>query len=112
MLAGDIVTLTLESPVRQRGSWLPLGAMTEGERGLWSVYVAEPLAKPDRVLAATHRIVRRTVDVVYQRSDRVFVKGALNPDQQVVVSGVQRIVPGQAVRLTQDPPRLTGKSHD
>jgi RND family efflux transporter MFP subunit len=112
MLAGDIVTLTLESPVRQQGSWLPLSAMAEGERGLWSVYVAEPLAKPDQVLAATHRIVRHTVDVVYQRSDRVFVKGALNPEQRVVVSGVQRIVPGQVVRLTQDPTRLTGMSHD
>jgi hypothetical protein len=86
--------------------------MAEGERGLWSVYVAAPLAKPDQVLAATHRIVRRTVDVVYQSGDRVFVKGALNPEQRVVVSGVQRIVPGQAVRLAQDPARLTGMSHD
>jgi RND family efflux transporter MFP subunit len=107
MLAGDLVTLTLDSPVRQRGSWLPLSAMAEGDRGLWSVYVAEPLAEPDHVLAATHRIVRRTVDVVYQSGDRVFIKASMNPDQRVVVSGVQRIVPGQPVRLKQDTARPT-----
>jgi hypothetical protein len=51
--------------------------------------------------------VRRTVDVVYQSGDRVFIKDSMNPDQPVVVSGVQRIVPGQPVRLKQDTARPT-----
>jgi RND family efflux transporter MFP subunit len=102
MLPGDLVTLALDSLIKERGSWLPLSAMAEGDRGLWSIYVAEPLAKPDQVLEATHRIVRYTVDVVYQSGEHVFVKDALNRDQRVLVSGVQRIVPGQAVRLTAD----------
>jgi RND family efflux transporter MFP subunit len=101
MLAGDMVSLTLISPIKQQGSWLPLSAMAEGDRGLWSIYAADPLAEPDSDLAATHRIVRRTVDLVYQSGERVYVRGPLNQDQQIVVSGVQRIVPGQAVRLAQ-----------
>jgi RND family efflux transporter MFP subunit len=112
MLAGDIVTLKLDSPIRQRGSWLPLSAMAEGDRGLWSIYVAEPLAKPDNQLAATHRIVRRTVDVVYQSGERVYVKGALNPAQQIVVSGIQRIVPGQPVRLAHNGVNLAEVDRD
>jgi RND family efflux transporter MFP subunit len=112
MLAGDIVTLTLDSSIRQHGSWLPLSAMSEGERGLWSIYVAEPLAIPNQELSATHRIVRRTVDVVYQSGERVYVKGALSPDQQIVISGIQRIVPGQAVRLTRDRVSLAELDHD
>jgi RND family efflux transporter MFP subunit len=112
MLPGDLVTLTLESPISERGYWLPLSAITEGNRGLWSVYVAEPLAKPDDKLAATHRIARHTVDVVYQSGDRVFAKGSFSPDQRVVVSGVQRIVPGQLVRLTQIKERLLKAGHD
>ncbi|MGD8914401.1 MAG: efflux RND transporter periplasmic adaptor subunit [Candidatus Thiodiazotropha sp.] len=112
MLAGDLVILTLDIPMRQQGNWLPLSAMTEGDRGLWSVYVAEPLAKPEHELAATHHIVRRTVDIVYQSGDRVFVKGSFNPDQRVVVSGVQRIVPGQAVRLTQADVSLVEVDHE
>jgi RND family efflux transporter MFP subunit len=112
MLAGDLVMLTLNSTIRQRGSWLPLSAMAEGDRGLWSIYVVEPLAKPDHELAATHRIVRRTVDIVYQSSERVYVKGSLNPDQQIVVSGIQRIVPYQPVRLTQDSVSLAEVDRD
>jgi membrane fusion protein, multidrug efflux system len=99
LLTGDMVTLSLESSVRERGSWLPLSALAEGKRGLWSVYVAEPLAKPVGEPAATHRIARHTVDVVYNSGDRVYVKGPLAPDQRVVVSGIPRIVPGQPVRL-------------
>jgi membrane fusion protein, multidrug efflux system len=99
MLAGDLVTLSLDSPVAQRGSWLPLSALTEGERGLWSVYVATPLEGQSKDSAATHRIVRHTVDLLYQSTDRVFVRGALEPNQQVVTTGLQRIVPNQQVRI-------------
>ncbi|MEJ2610163.1 MAG: efflux RND transporter periplasmic adaptor subunit [Candidatus Thiodiazotropha sp.] len=99
MLAGDLITLNLDSQVAQRGSWLPLGALTEGERGLWSVYVATPLDGPSKDSAATHRIVRHTVDLLYQSTNRVFVRGALKPSQQVVTTGLQRIVPNQQVRI-------------
>lgn len=99
LLTGDMVTLTLESSVKERGSWLPLSALAEGKRGLWSVYVAEPLERPVGEPAATHRISRHTVDVVYNSGDRVYVKGPLKPDQRVVISGLQRVVPGQPVRL-------------
>jgi membrane fusion protein, multidrug efflux system len=99
MLAGDLVTLSLDSPVAQDGSWLPLSALTEGERGLWSVYVATPLAGQSKDSIATHRIVRHTVDLLYQSTDRVFVRGALEPNQQVVTTGLQRIVPNQQVRI-------------
>lgn len=112
MLAGDIVTLTLESEIAQRGSWLPLSALGEGERGLWSVFVAEPLAEVHGDLAATHRITRQTVDVVHQHADRVFVGETFNTDQHVVISGLQRIVPGQLVRLSHDAPTLAEVSHE
>jgi RND family efflux transporter MFP subunit len=112
VLAGDMVTLTLDSPVRQRGSWLPLSALVEGDRGLWSVYVTEPLAERANDLTATHRIVRHTVDIVYQNADRVFIKDSLSPEQRVVVRGVQRIVPGQAVRLAEDVASVAEIAHD
>ncbi len=112
MLPGDMVTLTLESEITQPGSWLPLGALTEGQRGLWSVYIAEPLVGEDADLTATHRIVRRTVDVLYQSADRVFVQGALRPDQRVVISGLHRIVPDQPVRLARDAAQLAEIRHD
>ncbi len=99
MLAGDLVTLSLNSPIPQRGSWLPLSALAEGERGLWSLYAAEPLAMASRDSEATHRIVRHTVEILHQTGDRVYVRGALQPGQPIVTTGLQRIVPGQQVRL-------------
>ena len=112
MLTGDTVTLTLENRITQRGSWLPLSALTEGERGLWSLYVVESLDDTGNNLAATHRVVRRTVDVVHQDAERVFVRGALTPDQRVVATGLQRVVPGQLVRLAGVPVTLAEARHD
>ena len=112
MLPGDMVTLALDSRIAQRGSWLPLSALAEGERGLWSVYVTKPLGEGDNDLAATHRIVRHTIEVLYQSADRVFVRGAFNAAQRIVVTGLQRIVPGQSVRLARDAANLAEVDHD
>lgn len=113
LLPGDIVTLALDRRVEQRGSWLPITALTEGERGLWSLYVADPLAAGESaVRGATHRIVRRSVDVLHQSAERVYVRGALHSDKQVVVNGLQRIVPGQQVRLADARLARAGGGHD
>ncbi|MDJ0739183.1 MAG: efflux RND transporter periplasmic adaptor subunit [Gammaproteobacteria bacterium] len=112
MLPGDLVTLTLDSRVAQRGAWLPLGALAEGRRGLWSALVIESLDLPDDALAATHRVVRRTVDVVHHDDERVFVRGALRDDERIVTTGLQRIVPGQLVRLAAAPVVVAESRHD
>ena len=112
LLTGDILTLTLEHRITQRGGWLPLSALTEGERGLWSLYSVESLDNTANDLAATHRVIRRTVDVVHQGTDRVFVKGALSPEQRVVTAGLLRLVPGQLVRLAGEPVTLADARDD
>ena len=99
LLPGDIVSLALPSHIDRPGFWLPLTALTEGERGLWSILIAEPSDQAPEVLAASHRIDRRTVDVVHQTADRVFVRGALSSNDLIVTTGLQRIVPNQWVRI-------------
>lgn len=99
MRPGDLVSLTVELPVDQAGAWLPLSALTEGERGLWSVFVAQPLDGGPDPLGATHRVARRSVELVYQTGRRAYVRGALVGGEHVVSDGVQRVVPGQGVRL-------------
>ncbi|KPJ91346.1 MAG: hypothetical protein AMJ53_11890 [Gammaproteobacteria bacterium SG8_11] len=110
--SGDLVTLPLTSPVADRGAWLPLTALAEGERGLWSVYIPQAATAIPPDLKATHRLVRRTVDVIYQDSDRVYVHGAFDSQDSVVSTGLQRIVPGQWVRIS---PRMIAQgeyTHD
>ena len=99
LLPGDIVTLALPSHIDQPGFWLPLTALTEGQRGLWSILIAEPSDQAPEVLTASHRIDRRTVDIVHQTADRVFVRGALGDNDLIVTTGLQRIVPNQWVRI-------------
>ena len=99
LLPGDIVSLALPSHIDQPGFWLPLTALTEGQRGLWSILIAEPNDQAPELLAASHRIDRRTVDVVHQTADRVFVRGALGDNDLIVTTGLQRIVPNQWVRI-------------
>ena len=53
---GDLAELTLRRPVEATGAWLPMVALSEGARGLWSCYVAEPLPAAERIGDGTHRL--------------------------------------------------------
>ncbi len=114
LLPGDIVTLDLATSIYEPGIWLPIDALSEGERGLWSVYVTGKAdgEKPPPGIAATHRVVRRRVDVLYQEADRVFLNGALSTEERVITGGLQRIVAGQWVRLGPIPNAREGGRHD
>ena len=95
---GDLARLRLERTVDEEGFWLPVTALTEGSRGLWTVNVVE---KIDYVPAngATHIIEARSVEVLHKDDARVFVRGALTPGDYFVTEGMQRIVPNQEVRV-------------
>jgi RND family efflux transporter MFP subunit len=84
---GSTVEVAINEAVNDPGFWLPLSALTEAERGLWGVYVVN----------AEQIVERRLIEIVHSEADRVFVRGTLRPDDRVVATGVQRIVPGQVV---------------
>ena len=84
---GAVVELTVEKAVAEAGFWLPLGALTAADRGLWAVYVIND----------ENLIERRLVDVLHTQANRVFARGTLSENDRVVDAGVQRVVPGQLV---------------
>jgi RND family efflux transporter MFP subunit len=98
--AGDLARLELRRRVSERGVWLPLEALAEGQRGLWTVYVAVPSRQAD--IGATHKVEPRPVEIIYQDTDRVFVRGTLEPGDEIIRAGLQRVVPGQFVRLSSE----------
>lgn len=100
---GDLATLPLERREGAPGFWLPLAALTESSRGLWAVYVAEPLAEP--VGGATHRVRRRELEVIHEDGERVYARGTLRSGELVVTRGLQRLVPDLHVRLAGDEAR-------
>ncbi len=89
---GALARVALERRVEAAGYWLPLQALAEGRRGLWTTYVAMPDG-------ADFVAERRQVEVIHAEADRAYVRGTLVPGDRVVAAGVHRLVPGMRVRL-------------
>jgi RND family efflux transporter MFP subunit len=102
---GEQLELELDQWVDEPGIWLPLEALTEGARGLWSAYAVEPVetvADPQDDGARPSvggRLGVRPLEILYQKGDRVFVRGTLAAGELLVATGLHRVVPGQLVRV-------------
>jgi hypothetical protein len=91
-LDGEPVSLALAEEVEMEGGWLPISALLEGERGLWTVL---------RVVDTGTGTVtaREAVEVLDVRGDRAYVRGSLGDRQLFIADGVHRIAPGTPVAL-------------
>lgn len=94
---GDLVEVELSESIRERGFWLPRRALTEGARGLWASYVAEPVGEGD-----THVLRRRELEILHVDGNRAFVRGTLGDGELVVADGLQRLTPDQRVKLAEE----------
>ncbi|MEM7279756.1 MAG: efflux RND transporter periplasmic adaptor subunit [Pseudomonadota bacterium] len=101
VLSGEIMQLDVEAPLMQSGFSLPLSALTEGKRGLWTVLIAVPIDKStDKIANATHVLSPRAVTILHQDGDMMYVDGAIETGELFVSEGLQRVVSGQQVRLS------------
>ena len=96
---GAIVRLSLDRTVDERGVWLPVSALTEAARGLWSVYVATPedggwIARP------------QLVEIVQTEGQRVYARGTVRDGDKIIIDGIGRLVPGQPVEPIGHTPAL------
>ncbi|MEO0688676.1 MAG: efflux RND transporter periplasmic adaptor subunit [Pseudomonadota bacterium] len=91
---GDLATLQLESAIAEEGFWVPITALSESRRGLWSVFVAEQTDGAD-----TPTLARRDVELIGQTQERAFIRGAVAKGDKVVATGLQRLAPGVAVTI-------------
>ncbi|HCG96230.1 MAG TPA: hypothetical protein DEX20_11475 [Halieaceae bacterium] len=90
---GQTVALQIEESVTETGGWLPLSALLEGDKGLWTVLVTRKNEAGETITA------RESVEVIYSEGDRVFVRGTITNDATVVASGMQRLSPGSPVEI-------------
>ncbi len=95
---GELARVAIETEHPGRGFWLPISALTESRRGLWSAFALEG-DRPGNL-----RVSRRTLEVIHAEADRVFVRGTLTDGEWVVASGLHRLVPGQRVRRIEGEP--------
>ena len=92
--------LSLNQTVATSGYWLPNTALIKGIRGLWSCYVIkEPIAQ-EASKNQIFRIVRKDIEVLYTEGERVLVRGTLQNSDRVIMSGTNRLAPGQLVSVS------------
>ncbi|MBE9100859.1 efflux RND transporter periplasmic adaptor subunit [filamentous cyanobacterium LEGE 07170] len=92
----QLADIELAQTIDEEGIWLPLSALTQGDRGLWSAFAVQPTEESDDDL---FQVERRQVEVLHTEGDRAFVRGVLVAGDRVITDGVQRLVPGQQVQL-------------
>ena len=87
---GAVVRLELSREVNEPGLWVPVSALSEGQRGLWSLYIARKDGE--------HWTVRPgLVEIIQSEGDEAFVRGAVSDGDLIITDGLQRITPGQRV---------------
>lgn len=91
---GQTAKLVLAQRQTQPGFWLPSTAVIAGERGLWSAYVLKSTDQ-DQVFS----VARRDLEVLHTAGDLIYVRGMLNPQEQVIAKGTHRLAPGQLVTV-------------
>jgi RND family efflux transporter MFP subunit len=91
---GELARVSIPAKINNDGFWLPTTALTEGRRGMWSAYVVIP----NEGDANLGRLDRRDVQVIHEASDKVFVRGTINPNDTVVANGVHKLMPKQTVK--------------
>jgi RND family efflux transporter MFP subunit len=90
---GEVVRLSRSRPVSERGGWVPISALAEASRGLWSLYVLE--AEGDGLVVRP-----RGVEIVHTDGQRAYVRGPVAAGDRYVTQGLQRLVPGMRVSPT------------
>ncbi|MFT5734216.1 MAG: multidrug efflux pump subunit AcrA (membrane-fusion protein) [Planctomycetota bacterium] len=94
---GDVVLLYSKVTRMEQGAWVPLGALSESARGLWSVYAVQPPESGDGPATA----VRIELEVLTANESEAFVRGTFTGETIIVASGAGRIVVGQAIEPTE-----------
>ncbi|MEE4277963.1 MAG: efflux RND transporter periplasmic adaptor subunit [Halieaceae bacterium] len=87
---GEPVSVALPRRIEQRGGWLPLSALLEGDRGVWTVLALRE--RDSRTVA-----LREVVEVLHVSGERAYVRGTLKARDRIVGDGVHRVAPGTRV---------------
>jgi len=84
---GSAVQVVVPRRVETAGFWVPVSALREGRRGLWTLTTVVP---GDTAATAGSE----SVEILFLEGDRAFVRGSLADSVEIVADGNHRLVPG------------------
>ncbi|MEM1073626.1 MAG: efflux RND transporter periplasmic adaptor subunit [Pseudomonadota bacterium] len=91
VIFGQTAALTLRSPIKARGTWVPVDALQSGEGSVWSL-----------LLVVDDKLARAAVEILHIEDRQAFVRGTLQDGAQIVTSGAHRVVAGQTVTVVDE----------
>lgn len=93
LFEGDVMHLVLVRERAESGIWVPRSALTEAERGLWSVYRLRQDSPSDE-----YAILQPVpVEILHLEEEAAYVRGPLNDGDTIATAGLQSLSPGQWV---------------
>jgi RND family efflux transporter MFP subunit len=95
---GEIVRLETSREIETAGAWVPLEALQESYRGLWSLSVVEHGGNAPR-------IAREVVEILHIEGEQAFVRGSIVDGMEIVIEGPHRLTVGKRV----EPLVITGE---
>jgi len=91
---GSVIRLSRVERIPGRCFPVPLEALSEGARGMWSVYtVTEDRSGGDVVYTSE----RRQVQVLHVDGETAYVNGQLSSGERLIVTGLHKVVPATRV---------------
>ncbi|MEO0720217.1 MAG: hypothetical protein AAFZ06_15250, partial [Pseudomonadota bacterium] len=94
---GEIARLEINRRIEQAGAWVPLSALKEAARGLWSLQTVIPAKDAAAREAEAFVLSTAVVEVIYVRAGAAFVRGSLKDGSVIVLNGPHRGAIGQRV---------------
>jgi RND family efflux transporter MFP subunit len=93
---GDLARYTMNTPVDVHGFWVPIRALAESDRGLWSMYqIVQDLDEGGTTTG--FMLARVEVELLYAEAERAFVRGPFDDDDRFVSDGLHRVTPGMRI---------------
>jgi len=93
----QIIRIQVEQQNNTKGFWVPMTSLVQSKRGLWAIYVVEPIEQGSIFVVA-----RRNVEVLHLQDVRAFVRGTIQSGERIIADGTHRVVAGQQVSLIAD----------
>lgn len=88
----ELVKIHHKKEIDQPGFWVPLSALTDGIRGQWNIFLAQPNGNNQ------FTVVSQTVEVHYTTISQAYITGIDSDSFNYIHAGVHRLSAGQIVR--------------
>ncbi|MEN0000850.1 MAG: efflux RND transporter periplasmic adaptor subunit [Pseudomonadota bacterium] len=90
---GQTGQMLITEQIDQEGAWIPLTAIEDGVRGLWTIKTVQRGETPTVGIEA--------VELIHVDERNAYVRGTFTPEAELIIDGLHRVVAGQTIRTNQ-----------